>query len=428
MLTVKKVHKNSIAREIGVERGDKIVAFDGFETKDILDYLYYDSSDKFTMTVERLGKRYETEIEKDFDETLGMEFESDNLEIQRCHNKCVFCFVDQMPSGLRNSLYVKDDDYRQSFLCGNYVTLTNVDESDVQRIIRLKLSPLYISVQATDGETRKKLLNNRFADKINEYVRRFNDAGIQMHTQVVLVRGMNDGEILEKTCFELAKYENVLSLAVVPCGITAFRDGLYHIDDIDREYAGAIVGQIRRINKELKRNFVFCADEFFVRAGMETENAEFYGKFEQLENGVGMFRAFESEFNQVARKRTYRRTFVIVTGVSAQPFIKSYAMKSEALTEGLKVYVVAIKNKFFGETVTCTGLLTATDIVGQMADFKYDYDELVISDVMLKDGERLFIDGMTVGDLEKRIGKPVRVVGSGGANFFESISADTGRD
>jgi putative radical SAM enzyme (TIGR03279 family) len=376
------------------------------------------------MTVAHGKNIVDFEIEKDFDESLGLEFESDNLEIKTCFNHCIFCFIDQMPKGMRDTLYVKDDDYRQSFLCGNYVTMTNVTDSDIERICRLHLSPLYISVHATDGETRKKMLNNRFADKILDYIKRLDDAGIEMHTQVVLVKGVNDGEILQKTMRDLSSFENVKSLAVVPCGITAHREGLFPISDIDQNYAREIVEVIRSFNKKLGRNFVLSADEFFVRAGLETEKSEFYGDFSQLENGVGMFRAFEDEFNETARKTCYRRTFLIVTGVSAKPFIEKYAKKTEEFVSGLKVFVVAAKNNFFGDSVTCTGLLTGGDVLSAAKSFEKDFDELVISDVMLKDGEKIFIDDMTVPELSEKLGKPVRVSHSGGTDFFLSLSSD----
>ena len=233
MLKIKSVDKRSLGAEIGLRAGDEILSFNGFDAEDILDYMFYDGEENFTLKVSQPDGVFECEIEKDADESLGLEFESDNLDIKTCHNDCIFCFVAQMPKNLREGLYVKDDDYRQSVLYGNYVTLTNVTRKDLERIVRLRLSPLYVSVQATDGEVRKYLLNNRFADRITEQLEYLNDNGIEMHTQVVLVKGVNDGEILKKTVYDLAALECVKSLAVVPCGITKYRDGLKKIDDID---------------------------------------------------------------------------------------------------------------------------------------------------------------------------------------------------
>ena len=424
MLEIKKVEKDGIGSEIGLRPKDKIVAFDGFSVVDILDYEYYDAQEFFILTVLRDGEEFEFEIEKDFDETLGLEFVSDNLELKTCRNNCVFCFIDQMPKGMRDTLYIKDDDYRQSFLCGNYVTLTNVTDSDIERIIRLNLSPLYVSVHATDENVRKILLNNRFAGKINEYLKRLNDGGVLIHTQVVLVKGLNDGEILDKTMKDLSSLENVLSLAVVPCGITEHRDGLYPIEDIDEDYSKKVIKQIDNFNKKLGRNLVLCADEFYIRAKIEMQNTDFYGEFDQLENGVGGIRLFEKEFDEVCEKRCYRRTFLVVTGVSAKNFIEKFAKKTEELVEGLKVFILGAENLFFGKTVTCAGLLTGQDILNAINSFSGEFDELLISSVMLKNGEPLFIDGKTLKDISKEIKKPIRVVENDGASFFNSLSSD----
>ena len=424
MLIISSVDKNGIGQELGLKKGDKILAFSGYEAKDILDYVYYESQDFFTLKVESKGKIFDFEVEKDEFESLGLDFVSDNLEIKTCQNKCVFCFIDQMPKGYRNTLYVKDDDYRQSFLCGNYVTLTNVSDDDIDRIIRLKLSPLYISIHAMDPQVRVKLLNNRFAGKVGEYVDKLNKAGIEMHTQVVVVKGLNDGLILEDTCEKLSQFSSVKSLAVVPCGITEHRDGLYPIDDIDKEYSIKVINQISAFNKKIGRNFVFCADEFYIRAEMETEPAEFYGDFCQRENGVGMLRAFEGEFNSVLEKRSYEKSFLIITGVSAKPFIEKYAKIMEDNVKGLKINVLACENKLFGKTVTCAGLICGVDLLNCALNYTGEYDELCVPRVMLKDGESVFLDDLTISELSKKLGKKVRVIGSYGDEFFESLSSD----
>ena len=325
---------------------------------------------------------------------------------------------------MRESLYVKDDDYRQSVLYGNYVTLTNVTEREFERILRLHLSPLYISVHATDGEVRKKMLNNRFADRINEQLKRLDENGIEMHTQIVLVKGVNDGEILKKTVYDLARLKNVKSLAVVPCGITRYRDGLTKIDDIDGAYSAEVIKTLKNINKELKRNFVFPADDFYIRADLPFESAEFYGDFCQIENGVGMNAKFDLDFNTAAEKRSYRRTFLVVTGVASEKFISKYAKKCEELCKGLKVFVKGVKNEFFGESVTCAGLVVGKDIERAAKSFESDYDELVIVRSMLKAGEDVFLDDMTVADLSASIKKPVRITECGGEDFFNGLTRD----
>ncbi|MBQ3572939.1 MAG: hypothetical protein IJA15_08935 [Clostridia bacterium] len=227
ILKVKEIEKNSYGEELGFEKGDSIIAFDGYPVVDLLDYMYYDAQSNFTITVlAKSGEEIELEIDKDEEESLGLVFEEDGLAIRTCRNNCIFCFVDQMPKGMRETLYVKDDDYRQSFLCGNFVTLTNVSEEDLQRIVRLKLSPIYLSVQTMNGELRKKMLNNRFADKIERQIQVLSDGGIEIHAQVVLVKGVNDGTELDYTLNKLYQYSNVKTVAVVPCGITKFRVAL----------------------------------------------------------------------------------------------------------------------------------------------------------------------------------------------------------
>ena len=424
MLIIKNVEKRSLGEEIGLKVGDKIIAFDGYDAEDILDYIYYDASEGFTLTVEQSDGVSSCEIEKEPDESLGLTFISDNLDIKTCRNDCIFCFVAQMPKNMRDSLYVKDDDYRQSVMYGNYVTLTNVDERDFQRILRLHLSPLYISVHATDGEVRKKMLNNRFADRINDQLARLDAARIEMHTQIVLVKGVNDGEVLKKTVYELAALKNVKSLAVVPCGITRYRDNLTKIDDIDGDYSAEIIRTLMSINKELKRNFVYPADDFYIRADLPFESAEFYGDFSQLENGIGMNAKFDLDFNQVAEKRSYRRTFLVVTGVASEKFIKKYAKKCEEFCDGLTVHVKGITNDFFGESVTCAGLIVGRDVLRAALNFDKEFDELVIVRSMLKSGEDVFLDDMTVKELSAKIKKPVRITECGGDSFFNGLTRD----
>lgn len=424
MLKITEIGNDRFNDKKYLQKDDKIIKYNGFLCEDILDYYYFDSESVINFEIERNGKKTEALIEKDEDDSLLLEFESDNLDIKTCRNDCVFCFVQQMPKGLRESLYLKDDDYRTSFLFGSYVTLTNCTDSDIQRIIRLHLSPLYISVHSTDEEVRRKLLNNRFAGKINEYLKTLNDAGIIMHAQVVLVKGMNDGEILKKTCRDLARLENVLSLAVVPCGITKFRENLTEIEDIYKDYAKKVIDEIREINKNLSRNFVLPADEFYLKAETKEENAEFYNDYCQIENGVGLVSFFKESYPENAVKSSYKRTFLIVTGVSAYKMIKEYAKKTELKTDGLKIYVVPCENRFFGSSVTCAGLLVGQDILRAVRQFDQPFDELCLSDAMLKDGETVFLDGMTLKELSDKIGKPVRVTSADGSDFYSKLTGE----
>lgn len=422
MLKISDIEKGSLGEEIGLKKGDEILSFDGFDAEDILDYMFYDGEENFVITVRQSDGVSSCEVEKDADETLGLSFENDNLEIRTCTNNCIFCFVAQMPKNMRDSLYVKDDDYRQSVLYGNYVTLTNVSDKELERIVRLKMSPMYISVHATDGEVRKAMLNNRFADKIGRQLRYLSDNGIEMHTQVVLVKGVNDGDILKNTVYDLAGLKGVKSLAVVPCGITKYRDGLKKIDDIDGEYSANIINTLKAINKDLGRTFVYAADDFYVRADMDFEPPEYYGDFCQIENGVGMNSKFDEDFKAACKKRTFNKTFLVITGTASEKFITRYAKKTMAFCNGLQIYVLGVKNEFFGESVTCAGLIVGRDIMRAAQKFDKDYDELVIVRSMLKSGEEVFLDDMTVSELSAAIGKPIRITECDGASFFERLT------
>ncbi|MBE5742056.1 MAG: DUF512 domain-containing protein [Clostridiales bacterium] len=429
MLTIEKVKKNSIGEELGLEKGDVILAFDGHSAVDILDYLFYDEREFFTLTVrQKNGDESTCEIEKDEDETLGLTFKDDNLSIRTCHNKCAFCFIDQMPKGLRDTLYVKDDDYRQSFLCGNFVTLTNLTDEDEERILRLNLSPLYISVHTMNGELRKKLTGNRFADKIAKQIELFSAHGIVMHTQVVLARGYNDGKELEYTARELFKhYPYVQTMAVVPVGMTKFREGLTKIEDIDSLYAKEVLDQIRKLNEEFKTDFIQPADEFYFRAGLEVEKPTFYGNFPQIENGVGTTAKFKKEIDETLleiENRSFNKEILLISGTSASKFIKKQAEKIEKKVEGVKIDVLAVKNEFFGESVNCTGLLTGGDIINAVKNAPKNYDFIVMPCHVLREKTDLFLDGKTVGDVEKETGKKVRITDGSGESFVGALSLE----
>ena len=424
MLKIKSVEKNGIGEELGLKKGDEVLAFDGAEAVDILDYLYYDARDKFTITVRQTnGDVSSCEIEKDDDERLGLAFESDNLGIRTCQNKCIFCFVDQMPPNMRESLYVKDDDYRQSFLCGNFVTLTNADEEDIERIIRLKLSPLYISVHTMNGELRKKMMGNRFADRIKGYVERLAAGGITMHTQIVLARGYNDGKELEYSARELFKlYPSVRTMAVVPVGMTKFRENLTEIKNIDKAYAKGVIALARKLNGEFGENFVQLADEFYFTAGIDTEDYAFYGSFPQIENGIGMTAKFGKELADALEKRENHKSFLLVSGTSAAEYIRKAGKTVEGFIKGLKTETLAVENKFFGKTVNCTGLLTAGDIAEAAENYGGEYDCLVLPKHVMRENTELFLDGLTLSDLKDRLKKEIRITDGTGYGFFETLS------
>lgn len=438
MLKITKVKRNSIAKELGLEVGDEIVAFDGHPCEDELDYLYYCETERFSMTVRDKRGKGETivEVEKDEGEDLGVEFEK-NTAIRTCHNRCVFCFVDQMPKGMRESLYVKDDDYGMSFSCGNFVTLTNLSDEGLERIIRLKLSPLYLSVHTMNPDLRIKLLRNRFAGKIVEQIDKLAKGGIELHCQAVLVPGENDGEELAYTARKLFQYyPTVRDLACVPTGITKYRDGLYPIADVDKAYSEKLLDLVDSLNAEFGVNFLLPADEYFVKAERPFKAAAFYGEFEQIENGIGMTSKFEAEvlaaLAALAAEKgdgfKGEKRSVIISGVSAAKTNKKLVKLCEEKIDGLQAVVLPVKNEFFGETVTCTGLLTGKDILHALEDYRLGggtFDEVILAGNTMKEFEDVFLCGMTLKELKKKLGfENIRVNRGGGYGFVEILSTD----
>ncbi|MBQ9713779.1 MAG: DUF512 domain-containing protein [Clostridia bacterium] len=441
MLKIAKVKRNSIAKELGLEAGDCIVAFDGYACEDELDYLYYCETESFTMTVRDKRGSGETTVtvEKEEGEDLGLEFEK-NTQIRTCHNRCVFCFVDQMPSGMRESLYVKDDDYGMSFSCGNFVTLTNLSDEGLERIIRLKLSPLYVSVHTMNPDLRVKLLRNRFAGKITEQIKKLCEGGVTLHCQAVLVPGENDGEELAYTARELFKYyPAVQDLACVPTGITKYRDGLYPIADVDKEYSKKLLDLVDSLNDEFGVDFLLPADEYFVKAEREFKPASFYGDFEQIENGIGMTSKFCAEVHGALNAlmeenggdryalRGCKRS-VVISGVSAAKINQNLVKKCEESIEGLCVEVLAVENEFFGHTVTCTGLLTGEDILRALQIYRAQggvFDEVVLPGNTLKEFEDVFLCGMALETLKKKLSfENIRVNRDGGYGLVEILSTE----
>lgn len=432
MLKITKIKRNSIAKEMGLEIGDEILSFDGFACEDELDYLYYCEQPCFSMTVrdKRGTGEMTVEVEKEEGEDLGVEFEKDT-QIKTCHNRCVFCFVDQMPKGMRESLYVKDDDYGMSFSCGNFVTLTNLSEEGLQRIIRLKLSPLYISVHTLNPELRVKLLRNRHAGKIVEQIDALAKGGIKMHCQAVLVPNENDGEELAYTARELFKYYPLVQdLACVPTGITKYREGLYPISDVDKGYSEKLLDLVDKLNAEFGVNFLLPADEYFVKAERPFKDTAFYGDFEQIENGIGMTAKFLTECKQalsaleIRALKTSKRSLVIC-GVSAEKINREIGTECEKAVENLQVKILPVVNQFFGETVTCTGLLTGTDICRAVEDYKKtgeEFDEILLAGNVLKEFEDVFLCGMTLQEMKTRLGfENIKINREGGYGFVEIL-------
>lgn len=425
MLKIKKVEKGSPAYYLGLQKGDVITEIEGFPAEDELDYIFYSPKAKFTMLVKDAKREQLITVEKEEDEDLGIEVETVS-KMRTCHNHCIFCFVDQMPKGMRESLYVKDDDYSMSFSCGNFVTLTNMTDADVERVIRLHLSPLYVSVQAMNPTLRVKLLNNRFAGKIGEQLKKLTSAGIEIHCQAVIVPQLSDGDEFEFTARELFKmYPMVKDLAAVPTGITKYRDGLYPIPDITKESAGKMLDLIDKLNAEFGVNFLLPADEYFIRAEREMKPPEFYGDFEQVENGIGMTAKFKSEFYSALKpaKLKKKKISLSVCGTSASGIIDGLLSDANKMIENLDARALPIVNKFFGETVTCTGLLTGGDICDALKNYNGKYDEVILPANTMREFEEVFLDDMTLKELKKKSGfKNIRVNRDGGEGYYKILS------
>lgn len=416
-MQVVSVHPDGIAAEIGIKPGDRILAINGEPVTDILDYLYLTAGEEIVLELEHAGETWEVEIEKDYDENLGLEVE---MPVMRsCANRCIFCFVDQMPAGLRPTLYCKDDDYRYSFLAGQFVTLTGLGRKDLERIKKYRLSPLYVSVHTTNPKLREKIMGNRQAGKIMELLTELAAAGIQFHTQAVLMPGINDGEELERTIRDLSRLgEALLSLAVVPVGLTAYREGLYPLRPFTPAEAGEVLTTVHRWQEYFYTRrgqyIVHAADEFYLLANKPFPPADRYEGFPQLENGVGMAVLFWDEFASIEkflpRRLSAFRRVKVVTGVSGAKVVGPVLSRLENQVANLRAEMVVVENSFFGPTVTVTGLLTGRDIAAALRQNKEEVDAVLLPSHVLKRDEPLFLDGMTLADLEKEAGGPVLVV------------------
>ena len=422
------VEKGSVGFELGIKSGDYLIGFDGFDAIDELDYLYYNEKENFNLEIQKKsGKKLIFDIEKYENESLGLNLEIKETSIKTCHNNCIFCFVKQMPKGLRESLYIKDDDYKYSFMFGNFITLTNLNDNDIERIIRLKLSPLYLSVHTTDENLRKKMMNNSLAGEINNNIKRLTDGGITLHTQIVLVKNINDGESLISTTKKLfSYYPYVKTMAVVPCGVTKYREGLFEVVPMDKEYCENIINISEKLNKEFNHNFLIPSDEFYFKAEKALPSFEYYGDFEQIENGVGLTAKFIKDYYETAYKTVLKisKKRLLITGTAAYKFICEMVEKSKDYIENLNVKVINCTNLFFGDTVTCTGLLTGGDILEAIKNIEEDFDELIIPSCTLREFEEVFLDGMTVEVLQNKINKKIIISGADGESFFKTLATD----
>ena len=420
---IAKVLSGSVGEELGIEKGDVLVSVNGDPVEDVFDWRALIADESFTLLIRKAsGEEWEIEVELDEDEDMGLVFENDLMSNYRsCANRCIFCFIDQMPKGLRETLYFKDDDSRLSFLQGNYITLTNMRDKEISRIIRYRMEPMNISVHTTDPELRVRMLGNRRAGMVLRYLKDLYDAEITMNGQIVLCKGWNDGEALHKTLVDLLEYAPVMqSVSVVPVGLTKHREGLQHLDPFEKEDAEAVIREVEQIQREAMRkcgmHFVHASDEFYITAGREFPPAKEYDGYPQLYNGVGMARLLldeaEAEVHRL-KKDGKNLKQVFATGMAAAPLLRRVRAMVDEKFPGHDNEIVAIRNDFFGEHVTVAGLVTGQDLLKQLQGIDSS-SVLYLPNCMLRSGEEVFLDDVTRTDLEKTLGVRTRILQGGG--------------
>lgn len=427
-----KILKDSIAEELGIEVGDKIISINGNQIKDIIDYRFLMADEYVEVEIEKSDKQqWILEIEKDYDEKLGIEFEDAIMDDARsCSNKCIFCFIDQLPKGMRKSLYFKDDDSRLSFLQGNFVTLTNMKDDDIDRIIRYRISPINISVHTTNGDLRKSMLNNRFAGDIYDKLKKLATAGIQMNCQIVSCPGVNNGKELVNTIQDLYKlHPYIENVAVVPVGVTMHREGLFQLKLYNKELATEEIKSVRKLQDiyeyEIHEPFVRLSDEFYITAGIEVPEDKFYSGFKQLEDGIGMIRFFRDTIKKDLDKlnKDNKGSFTMVTGVSAYEEILMASKNIMASNSKIDIKVEKIINKVFGETITVAGLLTGKDIIDNLREKELG-EFIIIPKNMLRSGEEVFLDDVTLNKMKSELGKEVLVCDYTGEDLIDIINSN----
>lgn len=426
------VENASYAEKAGIIKNDEIISINGREITDVLDYRFAIQSKKLSISYKRGLEEFKVNIRKSSEfSDIGLEFETYLMDKQHsCRNKCIFCFVDQMPKGMRESLYFKDDDSRLSFLFGNYITLTNLTEKEADRICELHISPINISVHTMNKDLRVKMMKNKNAGESLRFIKKFYDAGILMNTQLVLCPGINDGDELRYSLNELAKYSPYInSIAAVPVGLTKYREALEHLDSYTKETANDVISIIDEFNAHYSffnnGKILACAsDEFYLLAERDFPDEAYYGEYSQLDNGVGMCTLLKSEFMNAleeAENKNLNRTVTIATGESAFALLCELKEKAEEKFSGLNVNVIKILNEFFGTSVTVAGLLTGQDLISQLKD-KNLGDELLIPRVSLRNEGDKFLDDVTLEELSEKLKVKVTPVENDGYKLFEKIS------
>ena len=429
-IIIDDITPGSIAEELGIEKGDKLISINSEFIQDILEYKYLVSDENIVIEIEKVnGEVWELDIEKDYDEDLGLVFLGIIDNQKSCCNKCIFCFIDQLPKGMRKTLYFKDDDTRLSFLQGNFVTLTNLKDKDIEKIIRFRISPINISVHTTDMELRKMMLNNKNAGRLFEQLKRLKDGSIEMKAQIVLCPGINDGKQLDKTVEDLYQFYPQLScIAAVPVGLTKYREGLYPLKEYDKAGASKVINQVETMQdyciKSIGSRFIFLSDEFYIIASKELPPYESYEDFSQIENGVGIIRMFQTEvqnsLDNISHENPITKNATIITGEYAVPYMKEAANNIMNKITEVKLQVIGIRNDFFGSLVKVSGLITGRDIISQLKD-KNIYRNVLIPDNMLRRGEKVFLDDLTIEDIERALDIKIIICNQDGSDLVQNI-------
>ncbi|HEX9025714.1 MAG TPA: DUF512 domain-containing protein [Clostridium sp.] len=434
---ITKIILNGIAEEVGIEVNDVLLSINDNKINDIIDYKFLSADEEIILEVEKAnGEVWEIEIEKEYGEDLGIEFGGGIMDkAKTCSNKCIFCFIDQLPNGMRESLYFKDDDSRLSFLQGNFVTLTNMQDEDIDRIIQYHISPINVSVHTTNPDLRVEMLNNRFAGKVFERMKKLADAGITMNAQIVSVPGINNGDELNRTIKDLyTLYPEVSDVAVVPIGITKFRQGLKHINTYTKEESIEEIESVKKLQdiymKEVGKPFVRLSDEFYLVAGKEIPSQSFYDDYHQIEDGIGMVRCFRDAIDDTLENldMSINESFTIVTGTLAYNELLEASNKIKKKNPNIKLDVYGIVNNYFGDSITIAGLLTGTDIIVQMKGIiKSKY--LIMSNNMFRKGyeltdstEQIMLDNMKIKDIESALNVKVIVVDYTGEDLIQKLN------
>ena len=433
MVRIECVAKRSRAERAGVRCGDILVAINGREINDVLDYRFFLAESLVTLSLLREGKEVTVKIKKSQYDDIGLDFETPLMDKKHCcENKCIFCFIDQLPRGMRKTLYFKDDDSRLSFLHGNYITLTNLHDKDIDRIIEMHISPVNISVHTTNPELRVKMMHNKRAGEVLAYIKRLSDAGISLCGQIVLCKGINDGCELDRSLRDLSEFFPAMqSVSIVPAGLTKYREKLYPLEGFTKDEAAAVIDQIAAFGDEMKEKHgirvFYPADEFYLQAERSLPDEDFYDGYPQIENGVGMITSTLTEFydeldyiDEYLGEATLPRTVSVATGEAAYCLIKSMALKLEEKIDGLRVNVYKIRNDFFGESITVAGLLTGRDMVAQL-EGKELGDLLLFPENSLRADGDLFLDDMSPEELSAALGVTARAGHNDGAQFIRDV-------